>query len=151
MIEILHGDALEKIKLIKDKSIDCIVTSPPYWRLRDYENEYQESHRLLKQYEKTENIDPMKYELAKLFYINNRIESDIYSENKTVPRKKLVDIRSRVLNDFNKYMQVVMKKDKQFNFANYYKKSPFSDESITIKAPTLKYSLEYFKQLLHLL
>lgn len=38
MIEILHGDALEKIKLLKDKSIDCIVTSPPYWRLRDYEN-----------------------------------------------------------------------------------------------------------------
>ena len=38
MIEILHGDALEKIKLLKDKSIDCIVTSPPYWRLRDYKN-----------------------------------------------------------------------------------------------------------------
>ena len=38
MIEILHGDALKKIKLLKDKSIDCIVTSPPYWRLRDYEN-----------------------------------------------------------------------------------------------------------------
>lgn len=36
MIEILHGDALEKIKLLKDKSIDCIVTSPPYWQLRDY-------------------------------------------------------------------------------------------------------------------
>ena len=131
------------------KNGDLVVSN--ILKKRDYENEYQESHRLLKQYEKTENIDPMKYELAKLFYINNRIESDIYSENKTVPRKKLVDIRSRVLNDFNKYMQVVMKKDKQFNFANYYKKSPFSDESITIKAPTLKYSLEYFKQLLHLL
>lgn len=36
MIEILHGDTLEKIKLIKDKSLDCIVTSPPYWQLRDY-------------------------------------------------------------------------------------------------------------------
>lgn len=36
MIEILPGDALEKIKLLKDKSIDCIVTSPPYWQLRDY-------------------------------------------------------------------------------------------------------------------
>nr|DAY41975.1 MAG TPA: adenine-specific methyltransferase [Caudoviricetes sp.] len=36
MIEILHGDALKKIKLLKDKSIDCIVTSPPYWQLRDY-------------------------------------------------------------------------------------------------------------------
>lgn len=36
MIEILPGDALEKIKLLKDKSIDCIATSPPYWQLRDY-------------------------------------------------------------------------------------------------------------------
>ncbi len=36
MIEILHGDALEKIKLLKDKSVDCVVTSPPYWQLRDY-------------------------------------------------------------------------------------------------------------------
>ena len=36
MIQILHGDALEKIKLLKDKNIDCIVTSPPYWQLRDY-------------------------------------------------------------------------------------------------------------------
>lgn len=36
MIEILHGDALEKMKLLKDKSIDCIVTSPPYWRLQSF-------------------------------------------------------------------------------------------------------------------
>lgn len=36
MIQILHGDALEKIKSLKDKSVDCIVTSPPYWQLRDY-------------------------------------------------------------------------------------------------------------------
>ena len=31
MIEILTGDALKKIKLLKDESVDCIVTSPPYW------------------------------------------------------------------------------------------------------------------------
>lgn len=36
MIEILHGDAFEKIKLLKDKSVDSIMTSPPYWQLRDY-------------------------------------------------------------------------------------------------------------------
>lgn len=36
MIKIFNGDALEKIKLLKNKSIDCIVTSPPYWQLRDY-------------------------------------------------------------------------------------------------------------------
>lgn len=36
MIKIFHGDVSEKIKYIPDDSIDCIVTSPPYWQLRDY-------------------------------------------------------------------------------------------------------------------
>lgn len=33
---ILHGDVLEKLKEIETESIDCIITSPPYWGLRDY-------------------------------------------------------------------------------------------------------------------
>jgi len=33
---IIQGDVLEKVKEIPDESIDCIVTSPPYWGLRDY-------------------------------------------------------------------------------------------------------------------
>ena len=38
---ILHGDVLEKLKEIAPKSIDCIITSPPYWGLRDYKVEDQ--------------------------------------------------------------------------------------------------------------
>lgn len=34
--KILVGDALEKIKDIPDNFIDCCITSPPYWKLRDY-------------------------------------------------------------------------------------------------------------------
>ena len=34
--QILCGDVLEKIKEIPDESIDCVITSPPYWGLRDY-------------------------------------------------------------------------------------------------------------------
>lgn len=34
--EILVGDVLEKIKEIPDETIDCEITSPPYWGLRDY-------------------------------------------------------------------------------------------------------------------
>jgi DNA modification methylase len=34
---ILCGDSLETIKKIPDQSIDCIVTSPPYFGQRDYE------------------------------------------------------------------------------------------------------------------
>jgi len=33
---ILQGDVLEKLKEIDDECIDCIITSPPYWGLRDY-------------------------------------------------------------------------------------------------------------------
>lgn len=33
---IIHGDCLEKLKDLSDNSIDCCVTSPPYWGLRDY-------------------------------------------------------------------------------------------------------------------
>ncbi|MGL5232030.1 MAG: DNA-methyltransferase [Fusobacteriaceae bacterium] len=41
MIEIFEGDSKELIKNIKDSSIDCIVTSPPYYNLRDYGHEKQ--------------------------------------------------------------------------------------------------------------
>lgn len=33
---ILCGDCLEKLQFIKSNSIDCCVTSPPYFNLRDY-------------------------------------------------------------------------------------------------------------------
>ncbi len=36
MKNILQGNVLDRIKDIKEKSIQCVVTSPPYWGLRDY-------------------------------------------------------------------------------------------------------------------
>ena len=33
---ILIGDCLEQLKQLPDESIDCCVTSPPYFGLRDY-------------------------------------------------------------------------------------------------------------------
>jgi len=33
---ILQGDALEKLKELPEESINCVMTSPPYWALRDY-------------------------------------------------------------------------------------------------------------------
>jgi DNA modification methylase len=35
-VSILHGDVLDRLRTIADDSIQCVVTSPPYWRLRDY-------------------------------------------------------------------------------------------------------------------
>ena len=33
---ILNGDAIEMLKTLEDKSVNCCVTSPPYFGLRDY-------------------------------------------------------------------------------------------------------------------
>jgi site-specific DNA-methyltransferase (adenine-specific) len=34
--KIYQGDCLEVLKTFPDESIDCVVTSPPYWACRDY-------------------------------------------------------------------------------------------------------------------
>ena len=34
--KIYHGDSLSVLKTFPDESIDCCITSPPYWGLRDY-------------------------------------------------------------------------------------------------------------------
>ena len=34
--KIYIGDTLEVLKTLPDESVDCIITSPPYWGLRDY-------------------------------------------------------------------------------------------------------------------
>ena len=39
--KIYQGDALEVLKTFPDESINCLVTSPPYWACRDYGTEGQ--------------------------------------------------------------------------------------------------------------
>jgi len=34
--QIIHGDAVEVLRTLPDESVNCVVTSPPYWGLRDY-------------------------------------------------------------------------------------------------------------------
>ena len=35
-VTIHHGECLEKLKGLASESVHCVVTSPPYWGLRDY-------------------------------------------------------------------------------------------------------------------
>ena len=34
--KIIQGDSLEVLKTLEPESINCCITSPPYWGLRDY-------------------------------------------------------------------------------------------------------------------
>jgi len=37
-VQIINGNALEELKKFQDESVDCIITSPPYYGLRAYKN-----------------------------------------------------------------------------------------------------------------
>lgn len=112
---------------------------------KNYQATYMESHRLLMEYDRAKNIEAIKYELAKMYYLNLKITEDLTKQDRTKKDKELVKIRARVLNDFHKYLKVVLKVDKQFNFSNYYQRSEFCDDSFVITAPTLKHAGKYAK------
>jgi len=38
---VIVGNSLEKLKELEDKSVQCVITSPPYWQKRDYGNDEQ--------------------------------------------------------------------------------------------------------------
>ena len=39
--DVFIGDVLEVLKILPDEIVDCVVTSPPYWKQRDYGNTSQ--------------------------------------------------------------------------------------------------------------
>lgn len=112
---------------------------------KNYQATYMESHRLLMEYDRAKNIEAMKYEIAKMYYLNLKITEDLTKQDRTKKDKELVKIRARVLNDFHKYLKIVLKNDRQFNFSNYYQRSEFCDDSFVITAPTLKHAGKYAK------
>lgn len=36
---LVHGDSADVLQQVPDESIDCVMTSPPYWGVREYEGE----------------------------------------------------------------------------------------------------------------
>lgn len=113
----------------------------------NYEEEYRNSHRLLQSYYKTGNIDGIKYELSKLYFLNLMLERDIYYKNDG-KKEQYTKCRARVLNDFNTYLKMVLNVDPSFNFDEYFKNSPFNYAITKINRSTLKYSIDYLKYLL---
>lgn len=118
---------------------------------KSLEEQYQEAHRLLKEYNDS-NIEPMKHELARLFYINSAIEKKIKKMKKDDKEyKKYIDLRARVLNDFKKYFKIVLDNDPEFNFTEYFKKSEYYNGNIIIDNSVLKYTGKMIKEFIKMI
>lgn len=115
---------------------------------KSLEDQYQEAHRLLKGYDKT-NLPGIKHELARLYYLNSVIEKKIKKIEKADDKyTKLVNLRSRILNDFTKYFKIVSEQEPNFDFADYYSKSEYYNGAITIDNSTLKFTGKVIKSFL---
>ena len=102
---------------------------------KSLETEYQEAHKLLLLYDKADpkNIEGMKHELARLFFVNSVIEQKTAKMNKNDERyTPLINLRARVLNDFKKYFSVVLEAEPDFDFNDYFKKSEYNNAVIVI-------------------
>ena len=124
-----------------DKEGNLIIHKAKFGML-SFGDEIDDSVKLLQVYRNTNNIEGMKYELAKLWFINDAIEKKLTRRNLTDNQyKELVIHRATCLNVFKTNLEYVLKAEKGFNFAEYYNSTPFSDNSIKITNDTLKYSL----------
>lgn len=110
----------------------------------DFEQEYANSHRLLKEYEKTDSYEPMKFELAKMQFFITLLEKRIFKNGKSNSINEL-KVRARFLNDFKKYLKIISTNEPSFNFTEYYEQTPFNDALIKVDKDTLKYGFKALK------
>jgi hypothetical protein len=96
----------------------------------------------LESYRNANNIEGIKYELAKLWFINDSIEKKLKKRLTNDEYKELINQRAICLNVFKLNLEYVMQAEKGFNFSDYYNSTPFSDNSIKITANTIKYSMK---------
>lgn len=119
------------------------------YKKMDYNREYQHSHELLKTYDKSTQLEGMKYELARLWFVYTVLNADIYENPKLKEDKKTeyTKIKAWIMNDFTKYNKVISKADPSFNFSEYYLTTPFSDVYIKIHSSTIKFLSNLLKNI----
>lgn len=111
-------------------------------------DEIDDSVQLLESYRNQSNIEGMKYEIAKLWYINDCIEKKLKKRLSNDQYKELIDNRSVCLNSFKYNLEYIMKYEKGFNFSDYYNSTPFSDNSVKITSNTIDYTIKTIKGIL---
>lgn len=116
------------------------------YRKLDYNREYQLSHQAIKADMKANQIESLKYELSKLWFLNTVILVKIHDEKiKEEEKTELTKIRAWILNDFNTGLKFVTEREPRFNFSKYYEDSPYSDVRIKINAHTIRGVVDLIK------
>lgn len=132
-----EGIILDESSLPIDKEGSIIIKMR---QKNDFMEKYNNSHRLLKIYDKTHNIEGMKSELCKLWYMYLVIEKyfiqkDIKDNN---AKKEAIKAKAFILNDFQKYLKEVIKLEPDFDFSLYFAETEYNKDALKITTENVK-------------
>lgn len=118
----------------------------------DIKKEVDDSYELLSSYDQS-NIQGMKQELARLFYLNSILEIKIKSTSKkdTPEYKAMIDLGIRILTIFHTYAKIVKSAEPEFNFMNYILHSDYKDKVVTINKRDFKYDGKNIRKYIELM
>lgn len=101
----------------------------------DFKTIFANSHEMLNIYIKTNNIEGMKYELAKLYMLKTILDNDIiYADGLKAKfvsyskKKNALDCKSHIMADFKKVLTIISEKEPDFNFQEYFNGTDFGVE-----------------------
>lgn len=141
-------DEIKELPIRINKNGDVLVSS---FKKVDYEAEFAKSHKLLMEYDRENNIEGMKAELAKLWSYLLQIEEKLYGMKSVSPsqRSALFKARAKIIGDFKKYMNVVLRNEEGFDFGQYYEQSPYSNETYRVSGSTIHGLLKAVKTIIY--
>lgn len=123
-------------------------------RKRNFASEYANCHTLLREYDKADNIEGIKYELFKLWAIELAIQDRLSTtkfkkmDSSELNKTEELKTHAKVMGDFQYFLAKVMEKDPKFNFTKEFNKSPFNSDNIRITANTIKWSGKTLKAIM---
>lgn len=116
-------------------------------KILDYGREVNASAKLCKIYLSAGDVEGLKYEIAKQYFMIIMIDKKLASDLTVKEREDTINAKRTCCNIFQQYLKAVLTMDKEFNFIEYYNKSIYGG-AFHISNNTLKYSLTTMVDLL---
>ncbi|MFN5148145.1 MAG: DNA methyltransferase [Flavobacteriia bacterium] len=143
--KIIQGDSLEVANQLEDDSIQCLMTSPPYYNFREYDQNPQENKRI-----------PLGNEPDLDSYINALVE--IFAQYKSKMKQTssiFINVMDKVYKGKNQRIpSKICDKMEEFGFENiqsimWFKKNPQYSTNQKVAQPSCEYILHFTKSVKH--
>lgn len=121
---------LKSFKLKFDKNGNIVIRRREYDQL---DTHFRQSLKLIKAAEKAGNLDTVKYELCKIYYMISLIDRHYLgrkaSDKSEKVRKDMINLRAVMINVMHQHLKYVSTMDPQFNFQSYYASTKYGDDT----------------------